>query len=103
MQVAVCSAIANLLLLATSLYSMQVYDRVIPSHGLSTLVTLTVGVLIAITLEMVIKQARSALMDHTIQVMDTRLSRRIFERLLHVLAGSVPAQRGHALLAIAQL
>ena len=94
MQVAVCSAIANLLLLATSLYSMQVYDRVIPSHGLSTLVTLTVGVLIAITLEMVIKQARSALMDHTIQVMDTLLSRRIFERLLHVRLDQFPTSVG---------
>ena len=35
-------AIASLM---TSLYSMQVYDRVIPSHSLSTLLTLTLGAL----------------------------------------------------------
>jgi ATP-binding cassette subfamily C protein LapB len=93
-QVAACTATANLLLLATSLYSMQVYDRVIPSHGLSTLVTLTVGVLIAITLEMVIKLARSALMDHNIQAMDTRLSRSIFERLLQVRLDQFPPSVG---------
>ena len=52
------------------------------------------GVLIAITLEMVIKQARSALMDHTIQLMDTRLSRRIFERLLHVRLDQFPPSVG---------
>lgn len=92
--VALCSITANLLLLATSLYSMQVYDRVIPSHGLSTLVTLTVGVLLAITLELVIKLARSTLMDHNIRAMDTRLSRQIFERLLKVRLDQFPPSVG---------
>ena len=93
-QVAACSAVANVLLLATSLYSMQVYDRVIPSHGLSTLLTLTLGALLAISLEMVIKVARSALMDHSIQSMDSRLSRQIFERLLQVRLDQFPSSVG---------
>ena len=93
-QVAVCSVTANVLLLATSLYSMQVYDRVIPSHGLSTLVTLTVGVLLAISLELLTKLARSALMDHNIQAMDAHLSRQIFERLLRVRLDQFPPSVG---------
>ncbi len=94
MQVALCSITVNLLLLATSLYSMQVYDRVIPSHGLSTLVTLTVGVLLAISLELLTKLARSALMDHNIRAMDTQLSRHIFERLLRVRLDQFPPSVG---------
>ena len=93
-QVATCSVTVNLLVLATSLYSMQVYDRVIPSHGLSTLVTLTVGVLLAITLELVTKLARSALMDHNIQAMDSHLARHIFERLLRVRLDQFPPSVG---------
>lgn len=94
MQVAVCSITVNVLLLATSLYSMQVYDRVIPSHGLSTLVTLTVGVLLAIGLELVTKLARSALMDHNIQAMDSHLARHMFERLLRVRLDQFPPSVG---------
>ena len=94
MQVAACSITVNVLLLATSLYSMQVYDRVIPSHGLSTLVTLTVGVLLAISLELLTKLARSALMDHNIQAMDSTLSRQVFERLLRVRLDQFPPSIG---------
>ncbi len=94
LQVALCSITVNVLLLATSLYSMQVYDRVIPSHGLSTLVTLTVGVLLAISLELLTKLARSALMDHNIRAMDTQLSRHIFERLLRVRLDQFPPSVG---------
>ena len=94
MQVAACSITVNVLLLATSLYSMQVYDRVIPSHGLSTLVTLTVGVLLAISMELLTKLARSALMDHNIQAMDSTLSRQVFERLLRVRLDQFPPSIG---------
>ena len=94
MQVALCSITINVLLLATSLYSMQVYDRVIPSHGLSTLVTLTVGVLLAIALELITKLSRSALMDHNIRAMDTWLSRQVFERLLRVRLDQFPPSVG---------
>ena len=53
----------NTLALGTSLYTMQVYDRVVPTGAISTLVALTIGVFIAIFLEMMIKFSRSVLLD----------------------------------------
>jgi len=49
-QAAAASLLANVLALAAALYSMQVYDRVIPTQGISTLLVLTVGLIISIVL-----------------------------------------------------
>ena len=52
---AIASFSINALALGTSFYSMQVYDRVIPTQGVTTLIALSIGVFIAIFLEMVLK------------------------------------------------
>ena len=46
-QAAAASLLINLLALGASLYSMQVYDRVIPTQGVATLIVLTGGVLMS--------------------------------------------------------
>jgi ATP-binding cassette subfamily C protein len=51
--------ITNILLLSTSIYSMQVLDRVLSSGSMETLVVLTVVVLIALTLLGLVQGARS--------------------------------------------
>ena len=53
--VAIATFSINTLALTTSLYTMQVYDRVVPTGAISTLIALTIGVFIAIFLEMLIK------------------------------------------------
>ena len=47
LSVAAFSGIVNLLTLSGSLYMLQVYDRVIPSRNIATLVGLSVIVLLA--------------------------------------------------------
>ena len=88
------SALIGVLALATSLFSMQVYDRVIPTRNEYTLVTLSAGVLLSILVEMMLKFARSHVMDHVVVGMDVRLSRDIFERFLQLRADQVPASVG---------
>lgn len=41
---ALAGLLINLIAFATALYSMQVYDRVLPRQGTETLIVLTVGV-----------------------------------------------------------
>lgn len=94
MQAAGAALLANLLLLSTSLYSMQVYDRVIPSQGVATLTVLTTGVLIALLLELVIKLARSHLLEAAVQGMDLELSHAIFQRLLGLRLDQFPPAVG---------
>lgn len=93
-QAAAASLLANLLALAAALYSMQVYDRVIPTQGISTLLVLTVGVLIAIVLELVVKFARAHVLESGVKGMDLELSDAIFARLLGIRMDQFPASVG---------
>ncbi|RZS52133.1 ATP-binding cassette domain-containing protein [Sphaerotilus mobilis] len=67
--------------LLVSFYSMQVYDRVIPSQGYQTLWVLSVGVIFSIVLEWFIKVARAHLIEPRLKEMDLNLSKAIFARM----------------------
>jgi ATP-binding cassette, subfamily C, bacterial LapB len=86
--------VINMLALATSLFSMQVYDRVIPTHGLSTLVTLAIGVIVMIIFEFSMKMARSSIMDNVIVGLDNTYSRQIYKRLLSIRLDQMPSSVG---------
>ncbi len=93
-QAAAASLLANTLALAASIYSMQVYDRVIPTQGISTLIVLTVGVLIASALELIIKISRAHVLEAGVKGMDLELSHAIFARLLGIRMDQFPASVG---------
>jgi ATP-binding cassette, subfamily C, bacterial LapB len=57
------SFVINLLALSLPLSIMQVYDRVIPNHALSTLSWLFLGLAIALVIDLVLKTLRSALLS----------------------------------------
>ena len=84
----------GLLTLGISLFSMQVYDRVIPTRSDATLVTLGVGVGLAIMLELIMKLARSRMMDSVAAGTDTTVSREIFSRLMSVRIDQLPGSVG---------
>lgn len=88
------SVFIGLLALATSLFSMQVYDRVIPTRSEYTLIILSLGVVLSILIELAMKFARSHLMDYVIVGVDNRLSREVFQRLLQLRVDQVPASVG---------
>ncbi len=90
----IASAFIGALSLATSLFSMQVYDRVIPVRSEYTLMILAAGVLISILIELGMKFARSHLMDYVIVGLDQRLSHEIFQRLLQLRVDQMPASVG---------
>ncbi|HIF46846.1 ATP-binding cassette domain-containing protein [Candidatus Thioglobus sp.] len=86
----IASVSINLLALGTSFYSMQVYDRVIPTNGISTLIALTVGVGIAIFLEMILKLSRGSIIDQASKNMDVEYSHNIFDRFLSIRSDNMP-------------
>jgi ATP-binding cassette subfamily C protein LapB len=93
-EAALATIFMGLLALATSLFSMQVYDRVIPTAAGSTLVVLSMGVLLCILIELTTKFARSHIMDHVTVGLDSRLSREIFQRLLFLRVDQMPSSVG---------
>lgn len=94
LEAVIASLMINLLALASSLFSMQVYDRVIPTQSAPTLVILSSGVALVILFEMFMKFARSKIMDKMVVSLDQNLSRDIFERLLKVRVDQMPASVG---------
>lgn len=91
---AIASFSINTLALGTSFYSMQVYDRVIPTHGLSTLMMLSIGVFVAIFLEMILKLSRASILDHASKNMDLAYSHDIFSRFLKIRSDALPKSIG---------
>lgn len=82
------------LALLTSLYSMQVYDRVIGSHSLQTLLVLTIGVVIAFTIDLPTKVARSVIIDKASANIDKKCANAVFYRLLSVRLDQYPGSVG---------
>lgn len=92
--VAIATFTINILALTTSLFTMQVYDRVVPTGGISTLIALTIGVFIAIFLEMIIKFSRSIIVDYATKIMDLEYSNDIFQRFLKIRCDAIPRSVG---------
>ena len=92
------AALASLLVSAvglfSALYTMQVYDRVVPTQGLNTLWVLTVGVVIAIFMELILKQVRSAMVDRACKAIDEDLSSVFFGKALDIRLESRPRTVG---------
>lgn len=88
------TGLVSLLALATSLYAMQVFDRVIPNQGFQTLWVLTVGVTMSIILELVLKLIRARMVDRTANTVDHELSEWFFRRMLGIRMEARPASVG---------
>lgn len=80
--------------LLTSFYSMQVYDRVIPTGATQTLLVLTLGILLVIGLEYIAKRVRSHLYDRLVDQVDQRLARMVYLRFLGIRLDQMPASVG---------
>ena len=78
------SLMANILALATILFSMNVYDRVIPAQSVPTLWVLAGGVLIAAIFEFSLRVARIYLSDIVVKRADLRISDRVYGHALRI-------------------
>ena len=84
----------NVVALASSFYSMHVYDRVVPTGAVQTLLVLTLGALIAVFFELATRRVRSGLYEHLVDQIDQRLSRAVFLRFLSIRMDQMPRSVG---------
>jgi ATP-binding cassette subfamily C protein LapB len=92
----VCAAtlLVNVFAVVTSLFAMQVYDRVVPTLAYYTLYALVVGVVGVYLFDWVLKLLRSHLLDGYASQVDTFISEYIYRHLLHVQLDKVPQSLG---------
>lgn len=81
-EVALGSFVANLLAVSVALFSLQVYDRVIPHQSEATLWVLAAGAGLALLLEGCIKVARAQLMDGAGRRIELGVLRLLMDRVL---------------------
>lgn len=93
-QVLIAALILNLLALATPLFVMNVYDRVVPNSAVDTLWVLTTGMLVVIGFDFVIKGLRAHFIDRTGKRIDIELEARLFDQILGIRLKDKPASAG---------
>jgi ATP-binding cassette subfamily C protein LapB len=81
-KVGVAAVFINIFGLLTALFTMTVYDRVIPNNAMSSLVALSIGLGIVILFDFVLKLLRAYFIDHAGAQIDREVGGSVFERLL---------------------
>ena len=84
----------NVMALAMPLFTMNVYDRVIPNRALETLWVLALGLTLVIGVDMMLRSLRGYFIDLASARIDMQLSARIMERVLGVRMEARPAAVG---------
>ncbi len=74
----------NLLAFALPLFTMNVYDRIIPNRAISSLWVLAIGVVLAFAVEFALRMARAGLLDELGRKLDLKLSEKIFGKLVNI-------------------
>lgn len=81
-EVVAATVIVNFLAVATSMYAMQVYDRVVPTMAFSTLWTLSIGMVLIAIIDWLLKYLRARIVDTTSKQVDIDVSKQLFDHLL---------------------
>lgn len=84
----------NLFALAVPLFSMNVYDRVVPNRAVETLWVLAIGVLLVLVFDVVLRTVRAYIVDTASKRIDVQLSSLIMERVLGLRMDARPASAG---------
>src|SRR5215207_9307374 len=82
--VMLAALVVNMLALAVPLFTMNVYDRVIPNKAIPTLWVLALGVMIALSFDFALRLARSRLVDEIGRKLDSKLSQKLFEKVMNL-------------------
>ncbi|WP_246272865.1 type I secretion system permease/ATPase [Oricola thermophila] len=92
--IALAALVINVLGLASPIFIMNVYDRVLPNKATSSLLALAVGVALALLFDLLLKTARSAIIDRTGRAMDLKISYSLFDKVLHTSMAAAPSSTG---------
>ncbi|HEX8621815.1 MAG TPA: ABC transporter transmembrane domain-containing protein, partial [Allosphingosinicella sp.] len=84
LKVALAAVVINIFGLVTSLFTMTVYDRVVPNNATSSLVALSIGLAIVVIFDYILKLLRAYFVDIAGASIDREVGETLFERLLRL-------------------
>lgn len=88
------AALVNLFALAFPMFSMNVYDRVVPNNAIETLWALAIGVVLMLCADLWLRNLRSRFVDEASARIDVTLSARLMERVLGMKLANRPESVG---------
>lgn len=90
----VASVLVNIFALAMPLFTLNVYDRVLPNNAIETLWVLASGIVLVIVFNLMLSSARAYVLDTASKKVDVRLSAQIMERVLDIRMENRPSSVG---------
>jgi ATP-binding cassette subfamily C protein LapB len=90
----IAAIVINLFAIASPMFVMNVYDRVVPNNAISTLWVLVIGMVLLLATDLVLKMMRSWFVDLAASRTDIRLSSRLLDRVLSLSLQFKPASSG---------
>jgi ATP-binding cassette, subfamily C, bacterial LapB len=92
--VAIAAFLINVLALASPLFIMNVYDRVIPNGAIPSLIALSIGMVLAIIFDFILRIVRSRIIDMTGKKLDVIIASNIFEHVMAIKMAQRPVSVG---------
>lgn len=83
-KVALAATVINLFGIVTSLFTMTVYDRVLPNNATSSLIALSIGLAIVVIFDFVLRTLRAYFADIAGARIDEEIGDTVFRRLLAI-------------------
>lgn len=84
LEIGILTFFINIFALAVPLFTMSVYDRVIPNNAVETLFVLAVGVGIILVFDIIFKSARNYIIEKTGKRLGIYLEEELMKRVLHL-------------------
>jgi ATP-binding cassette subfamily C protein LapB len=94
LEVILAALLINIFGIASPIFTMIVYDRVVPNQALDTLTVLVVGIGMTFFFDFLLRTLRGYFLDRVGKNLDRKLSARIFEHLLSIKLAASPMSSG---------
>jgi ATP-binding cassette subfamily C protein LapB len=94
LEVVLSALLINLFTIASSIFSMQVYDRVVPNKAEETLWMLAIGIALVYGFDFMLRTLRAYFLDKSGKALDRKISSAIFEHILSIRMAAGPQSAG---------
>lgn len=81
-EILVCSLFINMLVIALPIFTMNIYDRVVPNFAMDTLYVLTMGVTLAFVFDFLFRTIRAHILEKIAARLSVRFDRELMARLI---------------------
>ncbi|MDQ1263578.1 MAG: ATP-binding cassette, subfamily bacterial LapB [Campylobacterota bacterium] len=92
--VVIASFLINLFIMATPIFTLNIYDRVVPNNAIDTLWIFASGIVIIYIFEIILKFLRSYFLENVAKKSDIIMSSIIYEHVLNMKTASKPHSVG---------